>query len=457
MPLPKAAILKYADIKNHPGPLFNMLKGIAIGEARRALDFGLAEKPIAADITDSSTGTSDGTVKAVAIPALFTSGGAGTCAPKAGFDTALGKLDDAFESLGTEINKARRKLGLTLLTLNGTAATPGTIAALDKTLTGVDGGTLCVNGTDARARITSARNNLATLALALNDVMVYCGRAPITDNSGGTASASYVIEDLAATGAGNDGTANQTIADSTMDTALTAIADGIAGLAAKLNAAGNSDVMIRASLTDSSTGTAATDCVAVAIPDAFTHVTGSDVADKSSVDTAIAAIWDGQKAIAEHVNMIRRVLSLTPVSYTGNPATFGTVPAQTKTVTGTSGSGSVDRVTAAEALKLVKANHATLCRAVCEVLSATGALVVPVDGSGGDANVGLIDKSLSLTTLVATGTAVDGLSANSMSKAQMDAALTANANNLATLASYLNTCTGKTVTGEQVARAVYVG
>ncbi len=450
--MPPAAILQEADVQNHPGPLFNTLKANAIADGRMALTFGLAEKPVVTDITDSTTGTSDGTIKAVTIPAAYTTAGT-DCAPKAAFDTATGKIDDAMEALATEINKARAKLLLPLIVFTGTPATSATMPALDKALAAVTGTTVCIDQTTGRAVLTGLRNNLATFGVALNEVMAACGRAAIVDNSGGTASATLTLYEPVATAAGNDGTALQTLSDTAVDAALTAIADSLAGLAVKFNAAGGTDVMIRASLTDSSTGTVRTALPSMPVVGKFT-VTATDAAQKTSFDTMTAAAWNGAKALAEHVNMARRVLDLPLVVYSGAPATYGTIPSQTKAVTASDGSGNaaVEGVTARTQIDVMRNNMATLARATYEVLSAVGASVRPIDNSGGNKATGF-----ALTANVATGTGVDGLASTTVSKAAVDVVATAYADGLATLASALNSAFGKSVSAENYAKVVYVG
>lgn len=206
-----------------------------------------------------------------------------------------------------------------------------------------------------------------------------------------------------------------------------------------------------ATLTDSSTGTASAATppaiATLALPVAFTHVTGTDLAPKAGFDTAMAASYDAAKALAEWVNALRTRLDLPLITYTGTPTTSGTISAQTKSLTGVDGSatGAVDATTGIAELKKARANLRVITRAANEVLNAIGATPISRFQPSND--------GLAMTANAATASGVSGAAnAQSLSDTAVDAFLNDLANAYATLADQLK----KAVAGTTRAKPKYV-
>jgi hypothetical protein len=203
---------------------------------------GIMGAPVA-DLTDSSGGTASNTLAAVTVPPAYTSEGAGTCAPKAAFDTLVQVIENNQSDLAARINVIARRFNETQITIS-TGVTPDTtLAAQAASLTGVDGTTLCVDRTTAVTTFTAILNNYSTLAAAVNTLAPYYGQKVLTDSSGGTASATTTLVNVPTTTTGNDGTASATMSDAAMDTALAVLQNATASLAAKLAAMTGSDVV----------------------------------------------------------------------------------------------------------------------------------------------------------------------------------------------------------------------
>lgn len=191
------------------------------------------------DLTDSSSGTSNGNTVA-AIPSLAAYTTAGTdLSPKAGWDTAMGKVRNAIATLAAQVNTIHAKLPVGALTDNsGGTSGAGTVAALDKTLTAVDGtDNTGLAYASAQAQVVAFRNAISELIVAVNKVAVATGKTALTDSTGGTPAYTATIPALTATsGSGVTGAAANGVADTVGDATLTAFAHAIATIAAKLNA-----------------------------------------------------------------------------------------------------------------------------------------------------------------------------------------------------------------------------
>lgn len=199
------------------------------------------------DITDSSTGTSGGdTAAVVTIPAAFTSAGT-DAAPKAGFETALGTHKNALTVLLTAAKVIADAITIDAITIStgGTIATAGTVPAMTKSVTATAGsGAACLGATSARALMTLYKNELTAAVNYVNEIAVAVGLTPITNSVGGDGGFDRVFAVLS-TDTGTAATAPQaaalgTISKAAADTYLTASANAIATMAAKLNAATDS-------------------------------------------------------------------------------------------------------------------------------------------------------------------------------------------------------------------------
>lgn len=197
-----------------------------------------------ADITDSSTGTANGgnALTAIVSPAVVAQNGVALLAPKAGFDTAIGLIEDGHRELAVKANELIALIATgsaTVEDLTLGAAANDIIAATATALTGVSAADVGVDATTGLAEINKARNNQAAIAAAINWIRVAVGLAPITDGSGGVftrTQASYPTEDAAATAAAAAALGNS-LHEVGTETALGALVDNIASMTAALTEA----------------------------------------------------------------------------------------------------------------------------------------------------------------------------------------------------------------------------
>jgi len=207
-----------------------LIRGLAQSVARTHIDTNL-------DLTDSSTGSADtdGIIEAQSSPlTAFTKAGT-DCAPKAGFDTAVGKIANAMAVLAEHVNTINTDLSLPAITdsTGGTVGTSGTVPALDKTLTAVNSN--CVDATTANATLAVIKTNMATLYGVVDRIAVAVGTSKLSSSLGELYSGGVTLEAISSTGTSVDGTADSTLADATVDAELTAIANNIATLSWKLD------------------------------------------------------------------------------------------------------------------------------------------------------------------------------------------------------------------------------
>ncbi len=193
------------------------------------------------NLTDSSGGTpgAANALAAVVTPTVVTQNGVVSQAPKAGFDTAIGLIEDAHRELLTKANEMINLIAVgspTVADLTLGAAADNIIAAITSDLTGVTAADVGVEDASGIAQINIARNNQASICSAINWVRVAQGLAPITDGSGGIftkTQTEFPTDDAAATAtaaaAGED-----SLDETTTDAALGALRDNIASMAAAL-------------------------------------------------------------------------------------------------------------------------------------------------------------------------------------------------------------------------------
>lgn len=191
-------------------------------------------------ITDNSTGVAAGTLAAVPVVPTKGEGDGSNLAPRAAFNTAIGKVDNAINVLAKYLNdEVLTPLSMPTITLNGgTVAVPGTVPALDKALTATDGSTnTAMLRSEAFAQLSIARNNLATVVKAYNMIATAIGGTTLADNTGGKADSELelVTQGTAATAVATADVATTDCAlDTEVDASLTALANNIATLAAKI-------------------------------------------------------------------------------------------------------------------------------------------------------------------------------------------------------------------------------
>lgn len=143
--------------------LARTLRALAVDNARR-----VSRDANISAFTDNSTGTAgDGFVD---IPSSFDTFNASSAGgvPVSGFNTALGKVRDAQLVIANQLNLYRTKLGLPVLTVaGGTEVTPGTIPALDKTLSNASGTSAASHASFAAAvKVVKANQVKLTRAFA---------------------------------------------------------------------------------------------------------------------------------------------------------------------------------------------------------------------------------------------------------------------------------------------------
>lgn len=197
-------------------------------------------------LTDSSGGTPATALAAVVTPTAVAQDGAASLAPKAGFDTQIGLIEDAHAEIAASLNKMIDLIaGPSYPDVDGFtlgAAADQTIDAITVDLTAVTAADVGVEDASGITQITTARNNQATLCSALNFTRVALGLAPITDGSGGLftkgSDGSWDGVDAAATGTAA-AAGELSLTDASVDAALTALRNNIATLASYVNAAEN--------------------------------------------------------------------------------------------------------------------------------------------------------------------------------------------------------------------------
>lgn len=191
--------------------------------------------------TDNSTGTALGTTKLV-LPAAFEEieADGSNLAGKTTTDAALDKLADAIAVAANRGNAIATILGCTVLTDNtaGTVTTPGTIPALDKTVTGAATG---VQDTEMNAARTAIHGALYNLVRQANQIAKAVGAAEIRFADQGVLS-----DTLAAIPVSGGTAAAPGVSKASVDAALTLWANVVASLAVIYNAARTPSVKVRA-------------------------------------------------------------------------------------------------------------------------------------------------------------------------------------------------------------------
>ncbi len=238
----------------------NVLKGIKIGavanrsghndhQTLRALAQSVCAMRLAdfAALTDNSTGTAQSPVPvdsgSLAALADFTAiAASGTnLAPKAGVDTAIGKVNGALKTLQVRIHAMIDAAAASKCTYNGGGTDgAGTVAAMDKTFTAVNGsGSNAASAANLQAYLVAARNAMAAITVDLNRARVAAGFKPVRYASLGHTLTPTTVAALAAnTGTGVDGAnagANAGVANTEANTVFTALANNVATLAAAVN------------------------------------------------------------------------------------------------------------------------------------------------------------------------------------------------------------------------------
>lgn len=393
------------------------------------------------DLTDNSTGVG---VYPAALAAQSGSSVAAftetstASAPKAGFDTAIGKVGDAMAVIAEHINKINAPLGLPLVVDNtgGAVATSGTIPALDKALTAVSSN--CLDVVTGRLRLETIKVNIARLSGCANRIAVAIGEPKLTMTALGEGfDGSSTLDAIADSGTAVDGTAASTIADTVVDAELDTIADNIATIAGFLNAIfGAQDT----DLTGNTNGTASTTAIAaMTIPATAVDGAATTSSPKAGFDTAIGNIEDALAELAARTNSLYKRNNLSDVltdntGVTPNGALPNTAVALTA-VDGSSGTNAVDFTTGSDRMGKIRDAVASIAAKV-NTLAAIYGLGELTDNSGGTAGSTIDD-------LAATGTGVGGAGTTILDTVA-DAFLLATVNNIESLKDKLNAMTGTT-------------
>lgn len=417
---------------------YTLLTALARDNARAKLTPGTAPK-----MTDSTTGTAlrnTLTLPVIPSPTPYVRVSGNDLAPKAGFDTAMGKLANAAASVAVYLNRYRGALGLPLVWRNTgtvTAAAP----ALDKTLTGVDGtSTNAVDAVTGAQQILIAENNFSTLVHATNQVLAALGNARLTDNSGGTASATLALTNHAATAAGVTGTGSaRSLSNTATGVILTALADGYATLLYWLNF--HLDPLPATNLADSSGGSASATLppTLTAITKVFTGYTDvtTSSAPKAGFDTECPKIANNFADLAGKVNDLIRYQDMTLGLLTDNSGGTADLVLQpiSSTLTAVSGPGSgALSKTSADAVFTIFANNIATLAAKINLLSAVYGLPALVDNTTGTASA-----TSTLTAIGISGAGVDNTSAaTGVQNTVLNTALGVIKDNMSTLAARIN-------------------
>lgn len=224
----------------------NIASGASAHQAmRRMIQFTAAVRlSQETGFTDNSTGVSGaGTISAITVPVAAAVSGT-NLAPKAGLDAALVTVQNALRTEQSKITALGTILNIqNPFTYNGGGTDGnGTIAAITKTVTAVDGtgntGAAYAGTLLAYQSLTSA---ISSIVREFNKVAIASGYTVITDNSGGSAAVATVPALVVNTGTGVTGSsavgATASVTKANADAMLVSLANAVATIAAATNAA----------------------------------------------------------------------------------------------------------------------------------------------------------------------------------------------------------------------------
>jgi len=183
--------------------------------------------------------------------------------------------------------------------------------------------------------------------------------------------------------------------------------------------------------TDNSTGAGGASIVALPIPSAAIDATSAGGAQTTALNTSLGKIANAGKVIANTINEASSLLGLPASSAaTGAQAAADTIPALDKTGTSATGSSAATFASTVAAFKAAKDNLARLANGMNAVFEAVGVAKLS------EKNLGVHAIDLALVAIPAATSVAAGPGA--VAKADVDAFLTAHANNIATLAAAWN-------------------
>jgi hypothetical protein len=405
-----------------------VVRGLAIDHARRVI-----ESTQIGDFIDNSTGTAAATfVNLLAEPAVFDATSAGG-AQLAGFNTAMGKVENALAVIGAYLNRARGRLGLDRISLGvGTIATAGTIPAQDKSVTSTNG-TSAIDNVSGRAAMLVAKQNLQKIVAAYNEVRVALGYDKVASALSGQYADNFTLADIPTATAAATGASS--IAKTVMDTFLSNMAANIATLAAGWNLLMTQGTVT--DLTDSSGGSATSTLAAMAAFSGYT-IAGTDAAPKAGFDTELAKWRNNFADLTARVNLIRGKLGLSQLTDSSAGTANTTIESMSVNLTATNGVGpaAVDLTTANTAWLAARNNVATLAARINDMCDDFG-VVSLTDSSGGTPST-----TNTIVAMADTGAANTGAALNTISDVAMDAALSVLRDSIASLTAKVNEMTG---------------
>lgn len=391
------------------------------------------------DLTDSTGGSfvPGSALASVTVPNAYVRVSGSDLSPKAGFDTALGKIANVEASLADAFNRAIATLvGKKALSFSlGTVST--TLNSLDQTLSGVDGsGTNAVDAVTGRDRLVKAAKNQNTLVYHFNRIASAVGHKmlayPYSEGIYGGGEDTSTLAALSSTGTGVSGAAVATASlnDTLVDTFLTTLTANYARIAFAYNEIVGQTI---ADLTDSSGGTASETVAVLTAPATYTIVSTGG-ASKADLDAALVVVENNITDLTARLNVLRRRQGLSEITINTGGTPDTTLASQSVAVTGVDGTGSNCAPFAGTAaiFTAIRNNIATLVSATNEVTSQWG-LVAITDNSGGTVGT-------SVENVAATGAGVS--STGAISKVEVDAALAVIRNANSSVAAKLAQITG---------------
>ncbi len=413
-----------------------IIRGLAQDNARAKIEVAGV-----GDFTDNTTGTATGVaVTALVVPSALFDATSVDGAPATAFNTAIGVFENNGAVFADHLNNARVRIGLPLMTwASGTIATAATLPVMTKSLSGTTGAT-AIDFVEGLARMNSARDNLATMARGLNEILEALGDTNITDNSGGTPDFADVALDTIADAAANaDGSSS--ISDTVMDAFLLQLANGVATLADRFNdameQAGPSD------LTNNAGGTTSDILAAMTAPPAF-QSSGADSLTKTLWEVELAKYRNNFADITARANLLLGKYSLTQLTDSSAGSANTTVEAVLATIADadpSTGPQGVERATHASTFALIMNNFASVTAKINLLVPFFGAVGM-TDSSGGTAGAIIV-------AMPDSGDAVDGTDETTnatVASTPSDVQLAIIRNAFTSLAAKLNEMTGEGIT-----------
>lgn len=204
-----------------------------------ALNYKLFQAGLA-DLTGNPGGTGSLTLAALTNPPAYAAGAGYDCAPYDEFNTELAIWRNNTSDLTARVNLLNDHYGLTKLTDSSGGTANTALETMAVTLTDVDPtGANGANHAEMNLNFTALKNNVSTLATAINTLCPYFGEQGLVNSTGGTTSTTYTLvampdQTIGKTGA--DAVANATIEGTVAEAALVVIRNWYDSMQDKVNA-----------------------------------------------------------------------------------------------------------------------------------------------------------------------------------------------------------------------------